>query len=176
MEFLLDHVSPWLRIPRVLSKSSMMTGKICLQFHSRYENFQQFFSTKTVAPLTTAFSPDFHLTATHFNQSTKLSVSPKVTASFSNVTSSIAWVHASQLFVNGAVTRWNHGVESVVPSEMRRPARRPTTMKWTFRKKFSFSTSEMKTIATSSEAATRAQISAKVIFIYRKIFLTQIEL
>lgn len=111
--------------------------------------------------------------ATHFNRSTKLSDSLKATASSSNVTSSTVWGLANQPSVNGAVTQWNLGAESVVPSEMKQTK---VMMKWIYRKKFSFSISEMKITVISWEAATQARISVKVIFVYRKIFLTQIKL
>lgn len=170
MEFSLDLASPWLKIPRAPSKSSMTTGKLLntIKFIKTYV-----FCLPKVAPLTTAFSLGSHLMATHSNRSMKLFVSLKATVSSSNVTSSTVWALANQPSVNGAVTQWNHGAESVVPSEMRRMK---VMMKWTYRKKFSFSISEMKTTVISWEAATQAQISVKVIFVYRKILLTQIKL
>lgn len=105
----------------------------------------------------------------HFNQSTRHSVSPRAMESSSNVMLNTVLVHASQPFANGVAIQWNHGAsESVVPLEMRRAV----MMTWISRKKFLCLISAMRTIKTSSRAATRAPNSEEVKFDLNLKFLT----
>lgn len=103
----------------------------------------------SAVPLTIASSLASHPTATLCSRFTRLSALPRATALSSSVTLSTAWDHVNQQFANGVATQWSRGEENVVRWATRRLR---ATTRWTFRRRFSCSTSEMSTIATSSEA------------------------
>lgn len=183
--FSLEAVSPWQKTPRAHSKLSMMMGKLKDSWQKRSKfrsNFESnlfriyritlkklrretmsshlpFFHPILDAPSTTVFSLVSHQTmATLSNPSMRLSVSPRATASSSSVTLNIVSDLVNRRCVNGDAIAWSHGAERNVRWIMRHQAMK---MRWRFHKKFSFSISAMKIIATFWEV-TQVLISVKV--------------